>query len=212
MEIAVTIDKGRIDLIVDGAKLTKQLQGQATAVNSNSGLHFLVMPQQMLALQRKQLRRTYPSFVGCVKAIIVNGNRLLSNPVNRMSTTTSRSQIQNRNFPSLNHDSDNPQRSSTTEIALSARQSSSETNQQKFNLSISIAGPTFDKMKLRRQTSSARSEGSMEKAPIVTAFSENHFTEALDLIGSIQEHMPNKRIIVYDLGLGLASRNVVSII
>ena len=38
--------------------------------------------------------------------------------------------------------------------------------------------------------------------PIVTAFSDNHYKEALDLIGSIQTHMPSKSIIVYDLGLG----------
>ncbi|KAJ8017762.1 hypothetical protein HOLleu_44606 [Holothuria leucospilota] len=40
-----------------------------------------------------------------------------------------------------------------------------------------------------------------EKLTLVTAFSENHFQEGIGFIGSAQQQMPNKTIIVYDLGL-----------
>ncbi|XP_072044307.1 uncharacterized protein [Amphiura filiformis] len=40
-----------------------------------------------------------------------------------------------------------------------------------------------------------------ERLVIVTAFSENHVSEAKGMIGSVQKHMPGKRIVVYDLGI-----------
>ncbi|XP_038059862.1 uncharacterized protein LOC119730871 [Patiria miniata] len=36
---------------------------------------------------------------------------------------------------------------------------------------------------------------------VVTAFSQNHYKEALGMIGSAQQTMPNTRIVVYDLGI-----------
>ncbi|KAJ8023635.1 hypothetical protein HOLleu_36130 [Holothuria leucospilota] len=40
-----------------------------------------------------------------------------------------------------------------------------------------------------------------EKLTLVTSFSQNHFKEGIGFIGSAQHQMPNKTIIVYDLGL-----------
>ncbi|XP_072166136.1 uncharacterized protein [Diadema setosum] len=36
---------------------------------------------------------------------------------------------------------------------------------------------------------------------IVTAFSENHYAEAMGLIGTVQQTMPEKKLVVYDLGI-----------
>ena len=44
---------------------------------------------------------------------------------------------------------------------------------------------------------------------IVTAFSENHVSEAKGMIASVQKHMPGKRIIVYDLGIKPTARSQV---
>ncbi len=40
-----------------------------------------------------------------------------------------------------------------------------------------------------------------QRLVIVTAFSENHAREAMWMLASAQKHMPNKRTIVYDLGI-----------
>ncbi|KAJ8049061.1 hypothetical protein HOLleu_01622 [Holothuria leucospilota] len=48
-----------------------------------------------------------------------------------------------------------------------------------------------------------------EKLTLVTSFSENHFQEGLGFIGSAQQQMPNKTIIVYDLGLKEHSSNQI---
>ncbi|KAJ8049248.1 hypothetical protein HOLleu_01917 [Holothuria leucospilota] len=48
-----------------------------------------------------------------------------------------------------------------------------------------------------------------EKLTLVTAFSENHFQEGPGFIGSAQQQMPNKTIILYDLGLKEHSANQV---
>ena len=45
---------------------------------------------------------------------------------------------------------------------------------------------------------------------LVTAASENHHREMLGFIGSAQRVMPDKQIIVYDLGLENATRDMVS--
>ena len=44
---------------------------------------------------------------------------------------------------------------------------------------------------------------------VVTAFSENHFEEAKDMIASMQTCLPDKKIIVYDLGLSSTNKNEV---
>lgn len=36
---------------------------------------------------------------------------------------------------------------------------------------------------------------------IVTAFSQNHYKEALGLIGTVQKEMPDKKLVIYDLGI-----------
>ncbi|XP_030834707.1 uncharacterized protein LOC100893367 [Strongylocentrotus purpuratus] len=36
---------------------------------------------------------------------------------------------------------------------------------------------------------------------IVTAFSQNHYKEALGLIGTVQKEMPDKKLLIYDLGI-----------
>ncbi|XP_071510240.1 uncharacterized protein [Diadema antillarum] len=36
---------------------------------------------------------------------------------------------------------------------------------------------------------------------IVTAFSENHYAEAMGLIGTVQQTMPEKKLVIYDLGI-----------
>lgn len=48
-----------------------------------------------------------------------------------------------------------------------------------------------------------------EKLTLVTSFSQNHFKEGLGFIGSAQHQMPNKTIIVYDLGLAEQATNKV---
>ena len=44
---------------------------------------------------------------------------------------------------------------------------------------------------------------------VLTAFSDNHFVEARDMIASIQTCLPDKKIIVYDLGLNSENKNEV---
>ena len=44
---------------------------------------------------------------------------------------------------------------------------------------------------------------------VVTGFSSNHFEEAQDMIASVQHHLPNTRLIVYDLGLTTEERDLV---
>ena len=46
-----------------------------------------------------------------------------------------------------------------------------------------------------------------EHLVVVTAFSNNHFEEAKDMIASVQTCLPKKKIIVYDLGLNSIQRN-----
>ena len=46
-----------------------------------------------------------------------------------------------------------------------------------------------------------------EHLVVLTAFSNNHFEEARDMIASVQTCLPNKKIIVYDLGLNRIQRN-----
>ena len=41
----------------------------------------------------------------------------------------------------------------------------------------------------------------LNRMVIVTAISENHLKESKGMIGSVQEFLPNTRIIMYDLGL-----------
>ncbi|KAJ8049521.1 hypothetical protein HOLleu_02301 [Holothuria leucospilota] len=48
-----------------------------------------------------------------------------------------------------------------------------------------------------------------EKLTLVTSFSQNHSREGLGFIGSAQQQMPNKTIIVYDLGLNEHSANQI---
>ncbi|KAJ8018567.1 hypothetical protein HOLleu_43377 [Holothuria leucospilota] len=48
-----------------------------------------------------------------------------------------------------------------------------------------------------------------EKLTLVTCFSQNHFQEGLGFIGSAQHQMPNKTIIVYDLGLNEDARKMI---
>ena len=43
-----------------------------------------------------------------------------------------------------------------------------------------------------------------------TALSKNHYNEAQDMIASVQYHLPNTRLIVYDLGLTEAQRKTLS--
>ena len=43
-----------------------------------------------------------------------------------------------------------------------------------------------------------------------TALSKNHYNEAQDMIASVQYHLPNTRLIVYDLGLSEAQRKTLS--
>ncbi|PIK59010.1 hypothetical protein BSL78_04037 [Apostichopus japonicus] len=40
-----------------------------------------------------------------------------------------------------------------------------------------------------------------DRLVLITAFSDNHYKEAMGYIGTAQKYMPGKRIIVYDLGL-----------
>ena len=44
---------------------------------------------------------------------------------------------------------------------------------------------------------------------VLTAFSDNHFEEAKDMIASMQTCLPDKKIIVYDLGLSSKSKREV---
>jgi len=44
----------------------------------------------------------------------------------------------------------------------------------------------------------------------LTAFSSNHYGEALDMIGSVQKYLPRTKIIVYDIGLTAEERKNVS--
>ncbi|KAJ8049059.1 hypothetical protein HOLleu_01619 [Holothuria leucospilota] len=48
-----------------------------------------------------------------------------------------------------------------------------------------------------------------EKLTLVTSFSQNHFQEGLGFISSAQQQMPNKTIIVYNLGLKKHSANQI---
>ncbi len=50
---------------------------------------------------------------------------------------------------------------------------------------------------------------SMKNFVFVTAASDNHYKESQDLIGSIQEHYPDKEIIYFDLGLSGINRHKV---
>jgi len=43
----------------------------------------------------------------------------------------------------------------------------------------------------------------------LTAFSSNHYREALDMIGSVQKYLPHTKIIVYDIGLTAKERKKV---
>ena len=43
----------------------------------------------------------------------------------------------------------------------------------------------------------------------LTAFSSNHYREALDMIGSVQKYLPHTKIIVYDIGLTAKERENV---
>ena len=45
----------------------------------------------------------------------------------------------------------------------------------------------------------------------VTATSSNHFAESVDAVASVQKHMPNRRIIYYNLGLTEKQLRAVSI-
>ena len=49
-----------------------------------------------------------------------------------------------------------------------------------------------------------------ERLVCVTAFSDNHFHEAIDMIAGLQTCLPGKKIVVYDLGLNSAHREEVS--
>ena len=49
-----------------------------------------------------------------------------------------------------------------------------------------------------------------ERLICVTAFSDNHFNEAKDMIADLQTCLPDKKIIVYDLGLNSGHRKEVS--
>ena len=44
---------------------------------------------------------------------------------------------------------------------------------------------------------------------VFTAFSSNHFKEALDMIGSVQKYLPYTKIIIYDIGLSTEERTEV---
>ena len=45
---------------------------------------------------------------------------------------------------------------------------------------------------------------------VFTAFSSNHFEEALDMIGSVQKYLPHTKIIIYDIGLSAEERGEVA--
>ena len=45
-----------------------------------------------------------------------------------------------------------------------------------------------------------------KRTVIVTAFSENHLFEAKGMIASSQKHMPQNKIVIYDLGLTPATK------
>ena len=45
---------------------------------------------------------------------------------------------------------------------------------------------------------------------VITAFSNNHFCEAEDMIASVQANLPNTRLIVYDLGLSIGNKTQLS--
>ena len=48
-----------------------------------------------------------------------------------------------------------------------------------------------------------------DRLVVVTAFSDNHFEEAKDMIAPMQICLPDKKIIVYDLGLNSTNRKEV---
>ena len=56
---------------------------------------------------------------------------------------------------------------------------------------------------------SATVSASDETVAVVTGFSENHFTESVDMIASIQRYSPTSPIIVYDLGISGSSLKTV---
>lgn len=45
-----------------------------------------------------------------------------------------------------------------------------------------------------------------DRLVVVCAFSSNHYIEAQDMLGSVQQFLPKTRIIVYDIGLSAAER------
>ena len=49
-----------------------------------------------------------------------------------------------------------------------------------------------------------------QRLVVFTAFSSNHFEEALDMIGSVQMYLPHTKIIVYDIGLSTEERGKVT--
>lgn len=49
-----------------------------------------------------------------------------------------------------------------------------------------------------------------DKLVIVTAFSQNHFKEAQGIIGTAQRMMPNKKIVIYNLGINNETKRIVS--
>ena len=54
-------------------------------------------------------------------------------------------------------------------------------------------------------------EAMYRRLVVLTAFSSNHFREALDMIGSVQRYLPCAKIIVYDIGLKREERGKVSV-
>ncbi|XP_071853015.1 uncharacterized protein [Apostichopus japonicus] len=48
-----------------------------------------------------------------------------------------------------------------------------------------------------------------DRLVLITAFSDNHYKEAMGYIGTAQKYMPGKRIIVYDLGLSNTNKRKV---
>ncbi|XP_071853201.1 uncharacterized protein [Apostichopus japonicus] len=48
-----------------------------------------------------------------------------------------------------------------------------------------------------------------DRLVLITAFSDNHYNEAMGYIGTAQKYMPGKRIVVYDLGLSTKKQHEV---
>lgn len=211
------LDRGKAELTVDNTRRQISLK-HATAVNSNSGLYFLGAPHKVRVPLEQGTSQTslLPPFSGCVKELFVNGKKIiLTKNIHQLqgqqlaekaipfsySPSTLSSVAPQVPLSELHH------RVVPTKPAVAMAISTP----QRYSISIiPIKGPTFKELSSQVHIKSTASHSSMDPAPILTAFSQNHFQEAIDLIGSIQLHMPRKKIVVYDLGLNLHARNQVS--